>query len=151
MTITIATRSDYLAIAREYAAEPDGWPLAPRFNPGQHWAFRLAAHGDAEVWLMTWMSGQGTDLHDHGDADSAFVVVSGDLTEYRVTHGAGGVQVASAVVAAGSGRRCAGRHLHRLANDGYRPAVSVHVYGGGRPEITNYRIDADGDVVARHS
>jgi hypothetical protein len=91
-------RLDHLAIARAYAADPDAWPLAPRFggvdprgavDVSQRWYHRLAAEHNHEVWLLTWLPGQGTDLHDHGGSAGAFVVVSGELTERTVTASAG--------------------------------------------------------------
>jgi Cysteine dioxygenase type I len=60
------TVAGHLATARRYAARPHDWPLAPRFDPHQRWYHRLATERDAEVWLLTWLPGQGTDLHDHG-------------------------------------------------------------------------------------
>jgi hypothetical protein len=73
---------DHLATARRYAANPHDWPLAPRFNPHERWYHRLAAGPDGEVWVLTWLPGQATDLHDHGGSAGAFLVVSGALTEH---------------------------------------------------------------------
>ena len=38
--------SDLLSIARQFAARPDDWPLAPRFDPLERWYHRLATHDD---------------------------------------------------------------------------------------------------------
>jgi hypothetical protein len=79
--ITIDARTDHLALAERYAAAPDQWPVAPRFNPGRRWYHRIAQAADHEVWLLTWLPGQCTDLHDHGGSAGAFHVLSGSLTE----------------------------------------------------------------------
>lgn len=76
-------RTGHLQIARSYAASPDDWPLAPGFDPAQRW---YQTHDDAEVWLLTWLPGQGADLHDHGRSAGAFVVMLGELTEQTVAH-----------------------------------------------------------------
>src|ERR1700710_1877415 len=73
----VDVRLEHLAIAARYAAEPEQWPVAPRFNPVDRWYHRLAAADDHEVWLLTWLPGQGTDLHDHGGSAGAFHVLSG--------------------------------------------------------------------------
>jgi hypothetical protein len=77
-------RLDHLALAARYAATPEQWPVAPRFNPADRWYHRLAVADDHEVWLLTWLPGQGTELHDHGGSAGAFHVVSGTLTEDTV-------------------------------------------------------------------
>jgi hypothetical protein len=80
-------RLDHLAIATRFAAAPEQWPVAPRFTPVSRWYERLHVAEDHEVWLLTWLPGQGTDLHDHGGSWGAFVVIAGTLTEETVTAG----------------------------------------------------------------
>jgi len=49
----------------------------------RRWFTRL--HGDEEldVWLISWVPGQPTELHDHGGSLGALTVISGSLNEYR--------------------------------------------------------------------
>ncbi len=138
-------RTDYLGVARSYAANPDDWALAPRFDPAQRWYHRLASTPDLEVWLLTWLPGQGTDLHDHGGSAGAFVVVEGLLTETTVatTAGSSRSQLADVQVAAGTGRWFGSHHIHQITNPGSRPAVSVHVYGPALKTMTRYRLEED--------
>ena len=77
-------RLDHLAVATRYASAPTLWPVAPRFTAAQRWYHRIGVEADHEVWLLTWLPGQGTDLHDHGGSSGAFHVVSGTLTEDTV-------------------------------------------------------------------
>ena len=65
-------------------AGPTTGASAPRFDPLQRWYHRLAATDEYEVWLLTWLPGQGTDLHDHGGSAGALAVVSGEVTEYTL-------------------------------------------------------------------
>jgi predicted metal-dependent enzyme (double-stranded beta helix superfamily) len=149
MIITPKARVDHLAVARQYVARSNDWPLAPRFDPNERWYHRLAAENDYEVWLLTWLPGQGTDLHDHGGSAGAFVVVSGQLTERTVAATAGPVAGADrpalvdAPIAAGTGRWFGSHHIHQIINDGDRPAVSVHVYGPALKTMTRYQLDGD--------
>jgi predicted metal-dependent enzyme (double-stranded beta helix superfamily) len=134
---------DLLDVARRWAADPAAWPMPPRFDPAQRWYARLAAPADHEVWLLTWLPGQHTDLHDHGGSAGAFVVVSGCLTEEALTRGrrgtGGGLRTARLPAAA---HRVFGpRHVHRVANHGPDPAISLHVYAPALRSMTRYLVD----------
>ena len=148
MTI-VDIRLDHLATATRYAADPDSWPVAPRFNAADRWYHRLAQEPDHEVWLLTWLPGQGTDLHDHGGSAGAFQVFSGTLTEDTVATGPDPApRITARELGEGAGRRFGTRHIHRITNRSQRPAVSIHVYGPALTTMTRYRIGAAGlDVV----
>src|ERR1700733_15858665 len=47
------------------------------------WFTRI--HGDEEldIWLISWVPGHSTELHDHGGSLGALTVVSGSLNEFR--------------------------------------------------------------------
>jgi Cysteine dioxygenase type I len=49
----------------------------------ERWFTRI--HGDEEldVWLISWVPGQATELHDHGGSLGALTVLSGSLNEFR--------------------------------------------------------------------
>jgi hypothetical protein len=133
-------RVDHLATARRYAARPHDWPLAPRFDLHRRWYHRLATEPDAEVWLLTWLPGQGTDLHDHGGSAGAFLVVTGALTEHTVTTPGGQPRLIGRTLPAGDGRPFGTRHIHQITNTGHQPAISLHVYGPALTEMTRYHL-----------
>ena len=56
-------------------------------DPDERVRLRLLATPAYEVWLLGWTPGQSVGLHDHGDANGAFVVVDGELTETSVVAG----------------------------------------------------------------
>jgi predicted metal-dependent enzyme (double-stranded beta helix superfamily) len=137
----VDVRLDHLDIANRYAAAPEQWPVAPRFNPMSRWYHRLTAADDHEVWLLTWLPGQGTDLHDHGGSSGAFLVFDGSLTEETVSVTPGGApRVTARELGEGAGRRFGPRHIHRVTNRSARPATSIHVYGPALTTMTRYRI-----------
>ena len=151
----VDVRLDHLAIAARYAAAPDQWPVAPRFNPVDRWYHRLAVADDHEVWLLTWLPGQGTDLHDHGGSSGAFLVVGGSLTEETVASEemvtteemvatARSPRVTARELGEGAGRRFGPRHIHRVTNRSTRPATSIHVYGPALTTMTRYRLSPQG-------
>ena len=49
----------------------------------ERWFTRI--HGDEEldIWLISWVPGHATELHDHGGSLGALTVLSGSLNEYR--------------------------------------------------------------------
>jgi mannose-6-phosphate isomerase-like protein (cupin superfamily) len=144
MTNTLANpRTASLAsIARRYADNPDNWPFAPRFRAGERWYARVGFDDDHEAWLLTWLPGQGTDLHDHGGSAGAFVVVAGALTEEVVVPtGSGPVAPRRVTLGAGAARAFGQRHIHRITNTGAAPAVSLHVYAPALREMTRYHLD----------
>jgi predicted metal-dependent enzyme (double-stranded beta helix superfamily) len=149
-TVTaVDVRLDHLAIATRFAADPEQWPVAPRFNPSERWYHRLAIADDYEVWLLTWLPGQGTDLHDHGGSAGAFHVFTGTLTEDTVATAPGrSPRIAARELGEGAGRRFGTQHIHRITNRSRRPAVSIHVYGPALTTMTRYRVGTAGLEIA---
>jgi cysteine dioxygenase type I len=143
VTTTADLRLDHLAIAARYAAAPDLWPVAPRFNPADRWYHRIGEGPGYEVWLLTWLPGQGTDLHDHGGSAGAFQVLSGTLTEDTVISGTP-ARITARELGEGAGRRFGRRHVHRITNRSTRPAISIHVYGPALNTMTRYRVGTGG-------
>ena len=137
MVSLLPGRTDLLAVARRYAADPASWPEPPRFDPIERWYRRIVGTDGYEVWLLSWLPGQGTDLHDHGGSSGAFVVVSGALTEETVAGG----RLRPVRLDPGHGRRFGARHVHRVGNRGDRPAVSVHAYAPALRWMTRYHLD----------
>jgi mannose-6-phosphate isomerase-like protein (cupin superfamily) len=142
MSVIVGARTDFLAIAAGYAARPDDWPVAPRFHLRHRWYHRLVETPEYEVWLLTWLPGQDTDLHDHGGSAGGMLVMSGELTEEAPAPGVPGL--VQRVLPAGTGRRFGPHHIHRVANRGDRPVVSLHVYGPALRTMTRYRLGAGG-------
>jgi hypothetical protein len=102
---------------------------------------RLLATPAYEVWLLGWAPGQSVGLHDHGDANGAFVVVDGRLVESRLT--SAGVVTATLGVG-GLGHVPIGS-VHDVANRSSRLATSIHAYS--RPLTAMGFYGADGTLV----
>lgn len=49
----------------------------------QRWFTRIHGDDELDVWLISWVPGHPTELHDHGGSLGALTVVSGSLNEYR--------------------------------------------------------------------
>lgn len=109
-------------IARQYAEDRSRWAHLLRYDPDERYTALVHRTPEQEVWLMSWLPGQGTDPHDHGQATGAFTIVSGDLVEHVLRDGS------THRLTAGQSRVFAPGYAHQVRNDGSDPAVSLHVY-----------------------
>jgi quercetin dioxygenase-like cupin family protein len=104
---------------------------------------QLVGDRSVDVWLLSWLPGHSTDLHDHGFSAGAFTVVRGRLTELR--QGADG-RLRSYRRAAGSVTTIAAGVVHDVHGAGRSPAVSIHAYSPPLREMNYYDLDARGDL-----
>ena len=116
-----------------------------RFDAGRRWFRRLELADDYEVWLLSWLPGQGTGFHDHGLAAGAFAVARGRVREQTVAAGRG--QARQRTVARGSIRSFGPRHVHDVANTSGEPAVTVHAYSPPLTAMRRYELTTSGLVV----
>jgi predicted metal-dependent enzyme (double-stranded beta helix superfamily) len=129
------------ALALRLANNRSLWEGLVRYDATSRYYARLAAEPDYEAWLLTWLPGQSTDWHDHGGSAGAFVVLQGVLTEQRALVSPDAVPriVPSAQQYAVEALRPFGaKHIHKVANDGLAPAISLHVYSPGLAEMNYY-------------
>ena len=75
---------------RLVAATPRDWMSRVRLSPDERWYERMHADEQYEVWLISWLPGQGTGFHDHGGSAGAFGVVWGTLEEHQAGTAAAG-------------------------------------------------------------
>ena len=122
------------------AAEPL-WRPHVTHDADDRTRLRLLATPAYEVWLLGWAPGQSVGLHDHGDANGAFVVVDGQLVESTLT--SAGV-VTESLGAGGIGQIPIGS-VHDVANRSRRLATSIHAYS--RPLTAMGFYGADGSLV----
>ena len=148
-------RTSVAALAAALAAAEQHWLPLVEHRAESRWSAPLpraaaadvldpSLHGDlarAQVWLLSWLPGQGTDLHDHGGSAGAFAVVRGTLSE------AVGAREGATGLTAGRVRHFGPHHVHRVTNSGAEPAVSVHVYTPRLTVMHTYRVE--GRVLVR--
>jgi predicted metal-dependent enzyme (double-stranded beta helix superfamily) len=157
---TPASLADLVALTREVAADVSAGHHAVEVDPVQRWSRRLHADAHLDVWLISWTTDQGAELHDHGGSLGALTVVRGALTEWRWTAGAedDGVCPAEELHARGPGLRRrvldTGRsaafglgHVHDVTNRAVETAVSVHAYSPPLSAMSYYGVD--GGVLRR--
>ncbi len=83
------TRAELIDFSRFFAAEVGAgkYPYVD-YDENERWHQRLYRDQRVDVWLISWLPTQGTQLHDHGGSSGAFTVLTGTLTEAVFSTGA---------------------------------------------------------------
>ena len=135
---------DLRTLTRSIAARPELWRPRVRFQDSGRWWTRLDAPDGVDVWLLTWLPSQGTELHDHGLSSAAFTIVAGTLTELR-PDGAG--RLVPQDFGTGRTQTVDPGDLHDVVNVGTEPAVSIHAYSVPLTRMTYWATTDDGRLV----
>lgn len=117
------TVAEFAGLARAVAADRDRWAHLVRYDATTRWYHRLRTGPGYEVWLLSWVPGQGSGPHDHGRSSGILTVLEGTLTE-RTERG-------TRTLTAGAQRVFAPGYVHDVVNDALEPAVSLHIYYPG--------------------
>ncbi|MGI8881830.1 MAG: cysteine dioxygenase [Jatrophihabitans sp.] len=122
------------------------YPFA--FAGATRWHRRIYGDQRVDVWLISWLPTQATELHDHGGSSSAFAVVAGTLIE-SVLEPFGAVTdvLRDRRHRTGDSVGYGPRHIHDLRNTSDQPALSVHVYSRPLQRMNYY--DLQGGVLVR--
>ncbi|HTX26089.1 MAG TPA: cysteine dioxygenase family protein [Streptosporangiaceae bacterium] len=134
-------------LVRRLASTPAEWLTRVRLNPAGRWYERIHLDESHEVWVISWLPGQETGFHDHGEASGAFTVVWGTLMERRVVGGVATGRVLAKPVGAGGSRAFGPRYIHDVRNAAASTvAVSVHAYSPPLTLMTRYDLTPGGLV-----
>jgi hypothetical protein len=126
---------ELIEFTRFYAEEvADGRYPYVDYDLEHRWHQRIYRDPRLDVWLISWLPEQGTELHDHGGSAGSFTVLSGALTETVVT---GGV-TSNAQRSPGQSVGFGAHYVHDVRNVCEAPAVSVHAYSPPLTTMTYY-------------
>lgn len=126
--------------AREVAAGQ--YPYVD-FDPGERWHQRIYRDPRVDVWLISWLPEQGTQLHDHGGSSGAFTVLTGLLTEAVFSTAGLRELTHPSDNSVGFGPH----YVHDVRNLADVAAVSVHAYSKPLTSMTYY--DLEGEELVR--
>ncbi|GFG70535.1 cysteine dioxygenase [Mycolicibacter senuensis] len=105
------------------------------------WFTRI--HGDErlDIWLISWVPGHATELHDHGDSLGALTVLSGSLDEFHWD----GTQLAQRRLGAGDQASFSRGWVHDVvwAPSRSTATLSVHAYSPPLVEMSYYDVAPD--------
>ena len=122
-----STVAEFAGLARSIAADRSQWEHLVRYDAASRWYHRLRTGPGYEVWLLSWVPGQGSGLHDHGGSSGVLTVLDGALTE-RTDRG-------TRALGSGAQRVFAPSYVHEVVNDALEPAVSLHIYYPGLTDM----------------
>ena len=122
----------------------ESWADRAEYATDSRWFARLGDVDGIELWLLSWLPGQGTDLHDHGGSAGAFTVLRGELREEVITSVRTLPVLSAREYAVGDIRPFGERHIHRVRNHGDVPAVSLHAYEPALQTMTRYQLGHTG-------
>jgi rhodanese-related sulfurtransferase len=115
-------------------ASSDGWIDRVRLRAEHRWYERLYQGPDYDIWVISWLPGQSTGFHDHGDSAGAFVLAAGVLEEHRP-----GEQPLA--IHPGQPRAFDSDYAHDVRNVSLAPAVSIHAYSPPLTDMNEYEFD----------
>jgi rhodanese-related sulfurtransferase len=125
-------------------ASSDGWLDRVRLRTGRRWYERLYHGPDHDIWAISWMPGQSTGFHDHGESAGAFVVATGILEEHRP----GDLPLA---ISPGNPRAFGPEYAHDVRNASLAPAVSIHAYSPPLSEMNEFELDGSQLLPREHA
>jgi rhodanese-related sulfurtransferase/mannose-6-phosphate isomerase-like protein (cupin superfamily) len=117
-------------------AATGGWLDRVRLRNGSRWYERMHLGPDYDIWAISWMPGQSTGFHDHGNSSGAFVVITGALEEYRPGEPA-------VMIPPNTPRAFGPDYAHDVRNTSTAPAISIHAYSPPLSEMNEYELDGD--------
>jgi quercetin dioxygenase-like cupin family protein len=127
------TISEFAGLARSIAADHDRWAPLVRYDAVSRWYARLETGPGYEVWLLSWVPGQGSGgPHDHGRSSGVLTVLQGELTER--------VGATRRSLVSGAQRVFAPGLVHDVVNESLEPAVSLHIYFPGLTEMPMHSV-----------
>jgi hypothetical protein len=77
LNATDQAADDVLSGRCEHLLPEGGVPTTER------WFTRIRGDDELDIWLISWVPGEPTELHDHGGSLGALTVLSGALNEFR--------------------------------------------------------------------
>ncbi|WP_103500617.1 cysteine dioxygenase family protein, partial [Streptomyces sp. SM14] len=135
------TVAEFAGLVRKVAGCRAHWAPLVGYDATSRWYHRLRTGPGYELWLLSWLPGQGSGRHDHGGSHGVFTVLDGELSEFT---GAAGAAGAGRAVRPGPLRVFAPGYVHEMVNTTLLPAVSLHLYFPGLTEMPMRPRDTSG-------
>lgn len=129
------------AFVARIAATPDLWEPLAVADPHRR-RYRLLYEDDRiDVWVLSWMGGQGTGFHDHDASGVGLACASGEVVERQmlIPHGATSVHMTPGV-----SRQGPAGYIHSVQHVEGSPAVTIHAYSPPLEWVGQFKVDDTG-------
>jgi predicted metal-dependent enzyme (double-stranded beta helix superfamily) len=137
----VLDESHLAALVEHVAADDALWAPLVIADPARR-RYRLAYEDERlDLWVLSWMPGQGTGFHDHGTSAVALTAVQGSVRERRLNAAVGPV---GQLLEPGEIRTGRGGYIHAVEHATGLPAVTIHAYSPPLLEVGQYRASSDG-------
>ena len=141
------TTAQLAVLVQQIVARPELWePLEIR--DAGHRRYRLLYEDDRiDVWVLSWMEGQGTGFHDHDLSGVALIGARGMVVERQMLLPSGATQIEMEV---GVTREGGPGYIHSVCWGRGEPAISIHAYSPPLLRVGQFVVDEEG-ILQRHS
>lgn len=122
-------------------ARPELWkPLV--VTDAQRRRYRLMYDDERiDVWVLSWMPGQGTGFHDHDQSGVGLACADGVVSERQMKLPSG---VSCVQMRPGDVRMGGAGYIHAVEHAEGLPAVTIHAYSPTLVRVGQYRVDDAG-------
>jgi rhodanese-related sulfurtransferase/mannose-6-phosphate isomerase-like protein (cupin superfamily) len=127
------TPEELASIVSRFASSEE-WIDRVRLRAEHRWYERLYQGPEHDIWVISWLPGQTTGFHDHGESSGAFVVATGILEEHRPGERA-------LAIRPGESRSFGPDYAHDVRNVSPAPAISIHAYSPPLDEMNTYELE----------
>ena len=131
--ITDRDADDVLSGRYDHRLPADGVPVDER------WFTRLRTDDELDIWLISWVPGEATELHDHSGSLGALTLLSGALQESRWA----GDELRSRRLSAGDQAAFPLGWVHDVTwapSEVSTPTLSVHAYSPPLTAMSYYEV-----------
>ncbi len=126
------------------ALRPDIWTPLTICDPDRR-RYRLLFEDDrVDIWVLSWMPGQATGFHDHGNSAVALTAARGAVLERQIRLGDASIE---RTLTPGATQLGAAGYIHSVTHRAGRPAVTVHAYSPPLVEVGQYRSGPSGELL----
>ncbi len=128
-------------LVREIVDHPQLWQPLVIEDPHRR-RYRLLYEDDrVDVWVLSWMGGQGTGFHDHDLSGVGLACAQGEVVERQMLLPNGATSVR---MTPGVSRQGPPGYIHSVAHVEGHPAVTIHAYSPPLVRVGQYRVDDEG-------
>lgn len=142
----VLSTEELAAVALAIAERADLWqPLTVRDERRRRYRLLYEDHR-IDIWVLSWMPGQGTGFHDHDESGVGLTVAQGMVVERQMLLPVGATRLE---LVPGTARQGPAGYIHSAAWGSGDPAVSIHAYSPPLVRVGQYRVGPDGILERR--